>query len=46
LDTYILKTRIKNGVLEDRKFYMKGGNISTGENSVGIYMGIDWKTAA
>lgn len=39
-----MKTRIKNDILEDRKFYMKGGKISTGEDSVGIYMGVDWDT--
>lgn len=39
-----MKTRNKNDIQEDRKFYMKGGKISTDENSVGIYVGADWKT--
>lgn len=39
-----MKTRIKNGILEDRKFYMEGGKISTDEDSVGKYMGVDWDT--
>lgn len=40
-----MKTRSKNDVLEDRKFYMKG-KIPSGENSVGICMRVDWKSWA
>lgn len=33
-------------MLEDRKCYMKEGSATTGENSVGIYRGIDWMAYA
>lgn len=33
-------------MLEDRKFYMKEGRTSAGENSVGIYGRIYWKGQA